>query len=103
MCFIYQIITIILFIFPISSFFVYHLDMSLDTMLKVKEDCQRDNDISRTFFVKKEPSVREGYRCTLEEELKPPSLRQSVQSLIEKGRVEKKVFDIGPPSARQIC
>ena len=72
-------------------------------MRKVREDCCRDNDMLRTFYVKKENSVPDGYECTLEEEMKPPALRKSVEQLIEEGRRSKPEFDMGDPSAAQIA
>ena len=72
-------------------------------MRKVREDCCRDNDMMRVFYVKKESDVPDGYECTLEEEMKPPALRQSVQQLIEEGRRKKPEFDMGDPSAQQIA
>lgn len=57
----------------------------------------------KTFYVKKESSIPDGYECTLEEEMKPPALRQSVKKLVEEGRRQQPVFDMGEPNARQIA
>ena len=84
------------------SFFLYHLDTSPGTVRKVQEDCRRDNDTIRAYYVKKERLIPEDYECTLEDELKPPSLRPSVQSLIQQGRKSRPEYDIGGELARQI-
>lgn len=85
-----------------SSYFVYHLDLSWNTLAKVHEDCLHDNDMIRAFYVEKKPNIMDSYTCTLEEELKPPALRQSVSKLIQEGRKEKEEFDLGDPSSRQV-
>jgi len=81
---------------------LYHFDTNPTTVRKIQEDVFRDNDTIRAFFIKKEPKIPEGYKCTLEEELKPPALRESVKALIEKGRKKKPEFDMGSFGARQI-
>lgn len=80
-----------------SSFFVYHLDTSPTILKKIIEDCHHDNDMIRSYYLKKEYQVPDDYECTLEEEFKPPALRKSVQGLIEEGRKKKPVYDAGDP------
>ena len=74
-------------------------------MRKIHEDCRRDNDFVRVWWVKKASELPEGYQCTLEEEMKPPALRQSVQKLIEEGRRREPAYDMGDKAAnvRQIA
>ncbi|KAF7496049.1 hypothetical protein SSS_05179 [Sarcoptes scabiei] len=59
------------------------------------EDCRRDNEIIKVFYLKKEANLAADYRCDLDRELRPPALRPSVQSLIEEGRKASQVFDMG--------
>ena len=56
----------------------------------------------RVHYLKKEANVADDYQCTLEEEMKVPSFRKSVQKLIEEGRVERAVYDVGEKNALQI-
>ena len=57
-------------------------------MLKIKEMARFDTNIIRKDFVSVEP--RQAAICTLEEEMKPPSERPSVQAMIEIGRKKPK-------------
>lgn len=74
---------------------LYHLDLSPDGISQVYETCRQDNDIIRAYYIKKMQNLQENYRCTLSEELRPPSYRKSVQKLIEEGRESSEVYDMG--------
>lgn len=83
---------------------LYHLDLSPEGISQVYETCRQDNDIVRAFYVKKEQNIPDNYRCSLSEELQPPSYRKSVQKLIQEGKKSRgEVFDMGDSfNARQI-
>lgn len=67
-----------------GSYFIYHISMgplkvqSLKPMLKLELD-----HIRTRFNFKNESALPEDYECTLEEELQPPALRQSVEPLLK--------------------
>ena len=85
-----------------SSFFLYHFDTSPPIVRKIQEDCRRDNETIRAYYVKKEKNLPDGYECTLDDEMKPPAMRPSVRNLIEQGRKKKTPYDMGGETARQI-
>lgn len=66
------------------------------------EDLRHDTETIRVFYLKKEANLSENYECTLEDELKPPVFRPSVQKLIEEGRKKREKYDFGGDQAAQI-
>ncbi|KAH9426933.1 hypothetical protein DERP_011602 [Dermatophagoides pteronyssinus] len=86
-----------------ANFILYHLDLPIESMKKVFEDCRYDTDIIRAYYIRKESNLPENYECELFDELKPPAKRPSVMSLIEEGRKKKPDYDMGDsPNVRQI-
>ena len=81
-----------------DSFFIYHCDVPPLTIHKIHDSLRMDTDLMKVYFAEKETKIPEDYVCTLEEELKPPALRPSIQSLIrqdeERKRKSKKIISV---------
>lgn len=71
-----------------GSYFLYHISVPQLRLKKIKPELKLDVDIARArFHLANETALPEDYECTLEEELKPPAFRKSVQPLLENKNV----------------
>lgn len=71
-----------------GSYFLYHLSMSNVKIINLRPELKLELDIVRFFgSLSDESKVPEDYDCTLEEELRPPAFRKSVQPLLEEKNV----------------
>lgn len=66
-----------------GSYFLYHLSLEQQRYKAIKPELKLDTDIliSNLFFAN-ETMLPDDYECTLEEELRPPFYRESVQPLL---------------------
>lgn len=66
-----------------GSYFLYHLSLKPQAYKAIKPELKLDNDIlTANLFVANDTKLPEDYECTLEEELRPPFYRESVQPLL---------------------
>lgn len=65
---------------------MFHFDLPPAKMDYLKERVLVDNDFLWRGFIKKELKIPKEYKCTLEDELKPPVFREPVKRLIEESR-----------------
>jgi small subunit ribosomal protein S6 len=66
-----------------GSYFLYHLSLEPGRYQAIKPELKLDNDILiSNLFKANETKLPEDYECTLEEELRPPYYRESVQPLL---------------------
>jgi len=81
-----------------GNFFLYHCDVPPLEIHKIVTSLRTDTDLMKVQFCEKESKISEDYVCTLEEELKPPALRPSIQSLVrqneERLRKSKKIISV---------
>lgn len=71
-----------------GNYFVLRVDIPVPIVPKVVDMAKRDNDIIRNDFVSVKP--QQEAVCTLDEEMRPPSERPSVQAMIDVGRSKPK-------------
>ena len=78
------------------SFFIYHCDVPPLTIHKIFDTLRQDTDLMKVKFSEKTKKIPEDYVCTLEEELKPPALRPTIQSLMRRNeeRIRKSKITI---------
>jgi len=81
-----------------GNFFLYHCDVPPQTIYKIADSIKMDTDIMRVYFDEKKVKIADDYVCTLDEELKPPALRPSIQSLVrqneERLKASKKIITV---------
>lgn len=65
-------------------YFVYHISLGAEKLRRLHPELKLDQEILRSnFFIKDQSVLPENYVCTLEEELKPPVYRESIQPLLK--------------------
>jgi len=81
-----------------GNFFIYHCDVPPLTIHKIFETLRMDTDLMKVKFSEKTQKIPEDYVCTLDEELRPPALRPTIQSLMrqneERLRKSKKIISV---------
>lgn len=66
-----------------GNYFLYHISLPQLKLRAIRPELKLDRDILRAMlFNANESLVPDDYECTLEEELRPPFYRESVQPLI---------------------
>nr|CAG4645256.1 EOG090X0IQO [Leptodora kindtii] len=79
-----------------GSYFVMKFDSPPSAIATLTDNMRRDIDIIRQGVFKKEGGQQ--FKCTLEEELKPPAYRKDVEQLVKEGRkVERPMFRRNAP------
>jgi len=78
-----------------GTYLLMDIDVRTSDLTKINDEYRRDKDIIQQYFLSK---TDEDFKCaeTLDDELKPPAERPSIQTLIEQGRRPprfKKMFD----------
>ncbi|XP_054714247.1 probable 28S ribosomal protein S6, mitochondrial [Uloborus diversus] len=73
--------------FTKGSYFVFRFMSSDHSFPEIKDVCRRDVDILRLGITEEPEDFKAA--CTLEEEMQPPALRQSVQKLLTDGKKNK--------------
>ena len=78
-----------------GTYVLMDIDVRAADLNKINDEYRRDKDIIQQFVLSK---TDESFKCaeTLDDELKPPAERPSIQTLIEHGRRPprfKKIFD----------
>ena len=79
-----------------GNYFVLRVDIPTPTLAKIKDMAKRDVQIVRNDFVSVRPQ-REA-ECTLEDEMRSPSERPSVQAMIDIGRAKPRHRRIFKPN-----
>ena len=79
-----------------GNYFVLRVDIPVPAVPKIVDMAKRDNHIIRDDYVKVKPL--QDAVCTLEEEMKPPSERPSVQDMIDVGRAKPRYRTIYKPN-----
>ena len=80
-------------LFYCCSTFLIHCNLPPHQLEILKEKALQDDDVFKCNFTALVDVLPEGYVCTLEEELLPPSFRPSVQKLKDEGYVPKKKYE----------
>jgi len=78
-----------------GTYLLMDIDVRAGDLVKLNDEYRRDKDIIQQFFLSK---TDEEFKCaeTLDDEMKPPAERPSIQTLIEQGRRPprfKKIFN----------
>lgn len=71
-----------------GSYFLFRFDASPALPLAMRAEIKRDVDVIRATYITLSPPTK--IECTLEEEMKPPAYRPSVQDMMKKSQVPKK-------------
>ncbi|CAG2103877.1 unnamed protein product [Medioppia subpectinata] len=79
-----------------GNFFLFHCDVPPLTIYKIHESLRMDTDIMKVRYTTKDTKIPDDYECTLEEELKPPALRPSVQMLVKQNEERIKKSKLTP-------